>query len=104
MTLDQPEVRDVLGRVFARRDVLDACRRDRYDIGKILRLLKSQGVSFTVIADLTGIPHSRLDEYSSGKRRPSLDTLERLAKGLDLPDAARVAFGFAPHVYSGAQS
>ena len=104
MTLDQQDVRDALGRVFARRDVLDACRRDHRDVGEILRVLKSEGVSHAVIADLTGIPQSPLDEYSSGRRRSGLDTLERLAQGLDLPNAARLAFGLAPDVYSGAQS
>jgi len=80
MTLDRQEVREIVKRVFARQDVVDACRRR--DLGAIVPVLGSHGISQGQIAGLTGIPQGRLSEYKTGKRSPTLNTLEALANGL----------------------
>lgn len=96
MTLDRQRVRDIVKRVFARQDVLEACRRrNKQDIGLILTVLGSHGMSQGAIAGLTGIPQGRLSEYKNGKRLPKLDTLQMFADGLGLPDQARLALGLA---------
>ena len=47
------------------------------------------------MAGLTGIPQGRLSEYKTGKRLPTLNTLEEFANGLGLPEHARRALGLA---------
>jgi hypothetical protein len=47
------EVRGVVERVFARQDVLDACARR--DLGALVVILGSYGVTQGQIAELTGI-------------------------------------------------
>ncbi len=97
MILDRQEVREIVKRVFARQDVIEACRRrERRDIGLIISTLGSHGISQGVIAGLTGIPQGRLSEYNTGKRLPTLNTLEDFANGLGVPEQARRALGLAP--------
>jgi transcriptional regulator with XRE-family HTH domain len=97
MTLDRQEVRKIVKRVFARQDVIEACKRhERHDIGLIISVLGSHGISQGLIAGLTGIPQGRLSEYKTGKRHPTLDTLAVFADGLDVPEHARRALGLAP--------
>jgi hypothetical protein len=100
MALDRKEVQQRVERVFAREDVLEACvRRDRgqekptSDLGVILNVMKSHGLTQGVISGLTGIGQGRLSEFKHGKRQPTLDTLERFADGLGLPEPARAALG-----------
>jgi transcriptional regulator with XRE-family HTH domain len=100
MTLDRKEVQQRVGRVFAREDVLEACvRRDRgqekptSDLGVILNVMKSHGLTQGVIAGLTGIGQGRLSEFKNGVRQPTLDTLEKFADGMGLPEPARAALG-----------
>ena len=96
MTLDRQEVHEIVNRVFARQDVIEACRqRDRRDIGLIISVLGSHGISQGLIAGLTGITQGRLSEYKTGKRLPTLNTLEEFANGLGLPEHARRALGLA---------
>jgi hypothetical protein len=54
------EVRGVVERVFARQDVLDACARR--DLGAIVVILGTCGVTQGQIAELTGIGQGRLSE------------------------------------------
>jgi transcriptional regulator with XRE-family HTH domain len=97
MTLDRQEIHETVNRVFARQDVIEACRqRDRRDIGLIISVLGSHGISQGLIAGLTGLPQGRLSEYKTGKRLPTLNTLEQFANGLGLPEPARRALGLAP--------
>lgn len=97
MTLDRQEVGEIVKRVFARQDVIEACkRRERRDIGLIISVLGSHGISQGQIAGLTGIPQGRLSEYKTGKRQPTLNTLEDFANGLGVPGHARRALGLAP--------
>jgi transcriptional regulator with XRE-family HTH domain len=96
MILDQREVQETVNRVFARQDVIEACRRrERRDISLIISVLGSHGVSQGLIARLTGISQGRLSEYKTGKRLPTLDTLGQFADGLGLPEHARRALGLA---------
>src|SRR6266568_5462302 len=94
MNLDRHEVREIVNRAFARQDVLDACQER--DLGKIVAVLGSHGLSQGQIAGLTGVPQGRLSEYKTGKRLPTLNTLEEFANGLDVPENARRALGLAP--------
>jgi transcriptional regulator with XRE-family HTH domain len=97
MTLDRQEISEIVKRVFARQDVIEACkRRERRDIGLIISVLGSHGISQGLIAGLTGIPQGRLSEYKTGKRQPTLNTLEDFANGLGVPEHARRALGLAP--------
>jgi transcriptional regulator with XRE-family HTH domain len=96
MILNRQEVQETVNRVFARQDVIEACkRRERRDIGLIISLLGSHGISQGLIASLTGIPQGRLSEYKTGKRQPTLNTLEEFADGLGIPEHARRALGLA---------
>ncbi len=94
--MDRQETQQTIERVFGRIDILEACQRDRRDMTAILSALSDEGLRYRVIAGLTGIAHSRLSEYGNGIRQPNLDMIEKFANGLNLPDAARIAFGLAP--------
>jgi len=95
MAADIPAVREIVERVFARQDVLDACKRR--DLSKPITVLGANGVTQIQIAALTGIPQGRLSEYKTHKRKPEdLSTFEDFAHGLGLPAAARRALGLAP--------
>jgi transcriptional regulator with XRE-family HTH domain len=81
--------------VFARREVLAACRRR--DLGEVIRVLGAHGVTQGKIAELTGISQGRLSEWAGGKRAPrATSTFESFADGLVLPPVARQALGLAP--------
>jgi transcriptional regulator with XRE-family HTH domain len=95
MSLDRQDVREIIERLSARQDMQDACHRR--DLGAIIRILGSRGVTQGQIAGLTGIAQGRLSEYSTGKRVPSASsTFEAFADGLAMPPAARRALGLAP--------
>jgi hypothetical protein len=87
-----PVVREALERVFARDDVLDACRRR--DLGAVIEAVCAAGVTQGQLSVLTGIPQGRLSEYKTHKRAPkATSTFEALADGLGMPAAARRALG-----------
>jgi len=95
MAVDIPGVREVVERVFARPDVLTACRRR--DLSMPITVLCANGVTQAQIATLTGIPQGRISEYKTRKRVPTATaTFEAFADGLGLPPAARLALGLAP--------
>jgi transcriptional regulator with XRE-family HTH domain len=95
MAVDIPAIREIVERVFARQDVLDACKRR--DLGTPITVLCANGVTQAQIATLTGIPQGRLSEYKTRKRVPTAtSTFEAFADGLGLPPAARLALGLAP--------
>ena len=82
-------------RVFARRDVLDACARR--DLGAVITVLGELGVTQGQISELTGIGQGRLSEWARHKRAPAASvTFEAFADGLGIPAAARQALGLAP--------
>jgi Helix-turn-helix len=94
MAVDARDVREVIERVFARSDVLNACKR--HDFSTILTVLGANGVTQGQIAALMGkTTQGRLSEYKTRKRDPTMETLERFADCLGLASAARLALGLA---------
>jgi transcriptional regulator with XRE-family HTH domain len=86
------EVRGIVERACARPDVLDACARR--DLGTVITVLMSLGVTQGQIGELTGKTQGRLSEWRTGKRRPrATSVFESFADGLDFPPAARRALG-----------
>lgn len=81
---------------WTRDDVIQALR-DR-DVGALFRLIqKHTGASQTKIANAVGMTHTMVGAFISRKRHvTALDVYERIADGLDMPDAARLALGLAP--------
>jgi transcriptional regulator with XRE-family HTH domain len=73
--------------------VIGACRRR--DTALIIAVLGSHWISQIQITGLTGIPQGRLSEYKTGKREPTMNTLEDFANGLEIPEEARRALGLA---------
>ena len=95
MAAEIPDVREVVERVCARRDVLDACKRR--DLGAVIKVLGASGVTQDQIAALTGLPQGRLSEYKTYKRQPKgKSTFEKFADGLGMPAVARRALGLTP--------
>ena len=94
MAVDTPAIREVLERVFARPDVLNACKRR--DLSTMITILGANGVTQAEIAALMGkTTQGRLSEYKMHKRAPTMETFKKFADGLALPPAARLALGLA---------
>jgi len=89
------EVREIVERVFALPDMLDASARR--DLGTIITIPGAHGVTQGQIADLTGISQGRLSEWATHKRTPrATSSFEAFADGLGVPATARQALGLAP--------
>jgi transcriptional regulator with XRE-family HTH domain len=89
------DVREVVERVCARPDVLDACRHR--DLGIVIEVLGSHGVTQGRIAGLTGISQGRLSQYMNHKISPQKTSIfEKFADGLGMPPPARQALGLTP--------
>jgi hypothetical protein len=71
--------------------------RDR-DIGRLFRLLSiTSGASQTRIGIDTNLSQGQVSQIIGGRRKVTqFDVIERIAAGLRMPDAARVALGLAP--------
>jgi transcriptional regulator with XRE-family HTH domain len=94
MALSASDVRGIVERVCSRRDVLDAC--SNRDLGTVIEVLGSHGVTQGQIAGLTGLSQGRLSEYKKHKRAArATSTFEAFADGLGMPPAARQALGIA---------
>jgi transcriptional regulator with XRE-family HTH domain len=94
MALRVSDVRGVVERVCARPDVLEAC--GNRDLGIVIEVLGSHGVTQGQIAGLTGVSQGRLSEYRNHKRRPAASSIfEAFANGLGMPSAARRALGLS---------
>jgi len=94
MAVDTPAIREVVERVFARQDVLNACKRR--DLSTMITILGANGVTQIQIAALMGkTTQGRLSEYKMHKRAPTMETFKKFADGLGLPPAARLALGLA---------
>jgi hypothetical protein len=95
MAVDIPVIREIVERVCTRKDVLDACKRR--DLGTVITILGTHGVTQGQLSVLTGIPQGRISEYKTHKRTPTAtSTFEAFADGLGMPPAARRALGLAP--------
>lgn len=68
------------------------------DVPKLFGLAKSHGgASQARIAAATGLSQPRVNEIMKGRRDvTSIDVLERIAVGLNMPDDARITLGLAP--------
>jgi Helix-turn-helix domain len=94
MALRVSDVREVVERVCARPDVLEACAH--HDLGVVIEVLGAHGVTQGQIAGLTGISQGRLSEYRNHKRRPTASSIfEAFADGLGMPPTARRALGLS---------
>jgi hypothetical protein len=94
VAVDIPIIREVVERVCARNDVLDACKRR--DLGAVITALSTHGITQGQLSVLTGIPQGRISEYKTHKRIPTATaTFEAFADGLGMPGAARRALGLA---------
>src|ERR1700722_14467963 len=103
MAVDIPVIREVVERVCARQDVLDACKRR--DLGTVITVLCAHGITQGQIAGLTGITQGRLSEYKTHKRIPAATSVfEAFADGLGLPAAARRALGLDPEAAGSGRS
>lgn len=51
--------------------------RERYSVGRVPR---GRTVSRTVVAELMGIPPRCISQYERGDRKPSVDTLVKIAQ------------------------
>ncbi len=95
MPLDIADVRKIVERVCARPDVLDACRKR--DLGTVIEVLGSHGLTQGTVAGLTGISQGRLSEYKNHKITPKAKSIfEDFADGLKVPPSARQALGLSP--------
>src|SRR5580704_16311202 len=89
MALGIFEVREIVDRVFAQQDVLDACAKR--GLGRVIMILGAQGLTQGRIAELTGISQGRLSEWAGRKRKPRASSVfEAFAYGLGLPAAAAI--------------
>ena len=65
MALAISEVRGIVERACARQDVLDACARR--DLGTVIAVLGSHGLTQGQISSLTGISQGRLSEWAAAQ-------------------------------------
>jgi transcriptional regulator with XRE-family HTH domain len=78
---DRPEVTGALG---------------RRDIGALLDMIRAaSGLSQQKLGAVTGLSQTQISHYISGKNRPTLDIIRRIADGVDMPCRARVSLGLA---------
>jgi predicted ATPase len=84
------------GDVWSRPETRDALRERR--VGYLFALAKKYaGASQTRIANVTGMDQSEVSRIMKGDRQISaIDVLERVARGLLMPDPARALLGLAP--------
>ncbi len=95
MPLADPRLRETLDHVFARQDLLEACQRR--DLGGLIRILGTHGVTQGQMSGMVGIPQGRLSEYKTGKHQAiASSTFEKFADGLGMPPRLRGALGLAP--------
>jgi transcriptional regulator with XRE-family HTH domain len=75
---------------------------ERRDIGAVLRLMRQYaGASQMGLSMRIGIAQPEISGIMTGRKRvTSLERLERVADGLDMPDEARMTLGLAPHGWS----
>ena len=95
MAVDIPAIREIVERVCARPDVLDACKRR--DLGFVIAALCAEGMVQDQIAALIGKPQGRISQYMNHKVIPTATkTFIEFADGLGMPAGARRALGLDP--------
>ncbi len=94
MPLDAANVRKIVERACERPDVLDACRKR--DLGTVIAILGSHGLTQGAMASLTGLGQGRLSQYKNHLITPMAQTIfEDFADGLKMPPTARLALGLS---------
>ncbi|GGT05717.1 hypothetical protein GCM10010156_74250 [Planobispora rosea] len=91
---------EIPGSIWHRPDMLAALRAR--DIGRVFHLVRQYaGVSQTAIGSMIGMSQGKVSGIMSGSQQViALEVFERIADGLDMPDAARLALGLAPRTAS----
>ena len=56
-----------------------------YTGDKIRKLRKEKGLTQKQLGELCGIADSNIRKYESGKQNPKLETLQKIARALDVP-------------------
>ncbi|GAA2083242.1 helix-turn-helix domain-containing protein [Actinomadura alba] len=86
--------------LWQRPQTLEALRER--DIGRLFHLLRQYaGASQTQIAILCGMTQGKVSETMKGGRQVlTLEVFERIADGLEMPDAARMTLGLAPRMFT----
>lgn len=82
---DSPEVRDALDVItcyFGRKLVTKALRQTLCSSG-LEELLQRRNQNYTDLANAVGTTPQSISRIASGKRRPSLEMAQRIAKALD---------------------
>ena len=59
-----------------------------YTGDKIRKLRKEKGLTQKQLGELCGIADSNIRKYESGKQNPKLETLQKIARALDVPITA----------------
>lgn len=81
--------------IWADSAVLDAL--GRRDIGLLFRrLCQLTGASQTLIGAAVGLEQGYVSRVMAGRKVTSIEVLERIANGCEMPDDARTALGLAP--------
>lgn len=82
--------------VWRRADVLDLCHA--LDADGLFRLAKKYGFTNESIGYWTGIDPGEISKRINGSKGPvrAIDRWQRIADGLNMPDAARLAVGLSP--------
>lgn len=89
---------EIPGSLWQRSDMLAAIQAR--DVGHVFRLVRQYaGLSQTYIGSVTGLSQGKVSAIMSGSQQvTAFEVFERVADGLDMPDAARMALGLAPRV------
>jgi tetratricopeptide (TPR) repeat protein len=85
------------GPVWQRPEMIEALRTRH--MGHLFHIVrKYTGASQTRLGTACGLPQGRVSEImrEGGRQVLTLDVFERIANGLDMPDAARIMLGIAP--------
>ncbi|WP_433509927.1 helix-turn-helix domain-containing protein [Nonomuraea sp. CA-143628] len=87
---------EIPGSIWRRADMFAALQAR--DIGNVFRLIRQYaGLSQTSIGSVTGLSQGKVSAIMSGSQQViAFEVFERVADGLNMPDAARMALGLAP--------
>lgn len=67
------------------------------NIGQAIRLLRvRRAISLAVLGELSGLSPSYLSLLETGKRQPTLDTLDKIASGLGVSTSALILLATPP--------
>ncbi|MEV8635655.1 helix-turn-helix domain-containing protein [Streptosporangium sp. NPDC051023] len=96
MSADATEPVVILPELWQRPEMLAALRKR--DIGYVFRLIRQYaGASQTRIGVAVNLSQGKISEIMKGSVQvTSFEVIERVAEGLRMPDAARLALGLAP--------